>query len=124
MNGFFAAACLLSVIVACIHTFIGSRTDVEPFLVSSVPEPVKSTLYFCWHITTITLFSIATGFARSSIAVSNRLPATMATVLSLAFCLLGWLIAFLRKRSPVREMPQGFMFGVVAILGVLGLLLA
>lgn len=114
-------AAVLCLVIACIHTFVGSRTDVTPLLESGVPEPAKSTLYFCWHLVTIVLFMMTGLFAWSAFDSSELLPAIAATFMSVMFAFLGFLVALIRKCSPFKDLPQGVMFVVLSAIGILGL---
>ena len=120
MNWPFLIAAVLCLIIGCIHAFTGSRTDVRPLLDSDIPEPAKSTLYYCWHLVTIVLFSMAVSFAWTGLQPEVRMPGVACTLLSSAFSLWGFVIVLLRKRSLLTEMPQGWMFAIVAVIGLWG----
>ena len=124
MNTPLAAAAALSTLIACIHTFAGSRMDVRPLLASSTPETAKSTTFYCWHLVTITLFAIAGLFAWSAWSPDEPASAVIATGFSAAFALWGFGAAALRRRSMVKELPQGLMFLLPTGVGLWGLLAA
>ena len=122
MNTPLIVAAVISVLIACVHTFVGSRTDVRPLLASSTPEPAKSTMFYGWHLVTITLFAIAGLFAWSAWSPDEPTPGLIATGFSAAFALWGFAAAALRQRSMVSELPQGLMFLLPAGAGLWGLL--
>lgn len=108
-------------IIACVHTFVGSRTDLKPLLESEVPEPAKSTLYYCWHLVTLALFSMSGLFAWSAINPETQTPAVVSTGLSVLFAVWGFAAAAIRRQSPVTKLPQGIMFLILSALGVWGI---
>jgi len=107
--------------IACIHAFIGSRTDVRPLFESNVPEPAKSTLFYCWHIVTIILFSLAMMFFYGAFEDGGSNLTLLATAASTALAVWGFAVAALRRRSLIKELPQGFLFLICALLGIWGL---
>lgn len=118
MNAYLLSAAALSLIIACIHTFAGSRTDVAPLLRSDMPEPAKSTLFYCWHLVTIVLFVMTMLFLWSGVVPQEKAPVYIALLLSAAFSIWGFAIVKLRARSPFLELPQGLMFlGLTAVGG-------
>ena len=120
MNAYLLPAAALGLLIACIHTFLGSRTDVAPMLRSDMPEPAKSTLLYCWHLVTIVLFAMAGLFLWGALQPSSAAPAYIALFLNAAFCLWGFVLAFLRRRSPFTELPQGLLFLVLTGAGAWG----
>ncbi|MEO1251978.1 MAG: hypothetical protein AAFW81_06515 [Pseudomonadota bacterium] len=112
-----ALAAVWMLAVACLHAFVGSRTDVRPFLESDTPEPAKSTVFYCWHIVTLILLAMAGLFAISAIAGGRNDLTWTATSISLAFAILGFFIGAMRRQSLITKMPQGFLFLVSTALG-------
>ena len=104
--------------ICAIHVFVGSRTDVRPLLASDLPEPAKSTVYYSWHMVSITIAGLSLAFLLTGLFPFERAPAELATVLCTAFAVLGFAFAGLRRKSPVTELPQGLMFAVVAAIGI------
>lgn len=121
MNSGLCAAAALSLSIAALHTFVGSRTDVRPLLESNLAEPAKSTLYLCWHLVTIVLFAVAALFAWSAADSRTLLPGVIATTLCGCFALWGSIAALIRRRSMLRELPQGWLFILPTIAGLFGL---
>ena len=120
MNAYLLLAAALGLLIACIHVFVGSRTDVAPLLRSDLPEPAKSTFLYCWHLVTIVLFAMAGLFLWGALQPSAAAPVYIALFLSAAFCLWGFVIAALRRRSPFAELPQGLLFLVLTGAGAWG----
>lgn len=124
MNAYLVSAAGLSLIIACIHTFAGSRTDVAPLLRSDMPEPAKSTLFYCWHLVTIVLFVMTMLFLWGGVAPQETAPVYIALILSAAFSIWGFVITRMRKRSPFIELPQGLMFLLLTGVGGWGAFMA
>lgn len=106
--------------IACLHTFVGSRTVVRPLMASDMAEPAKSTVYYCWHIVTIVLFAMTGFFGVSTLAGASPMPAMIATAGAAAFALWGLVLAPIQGQSIVTKMPQGLLFVVLTALGLWG----
>ena len=117
----FALAAGWAFMIACLHTVVGSHTDVRPLLASDLREPAKSTVFYCWHIVTLLLVALAAAFAWSAAPGAPPLAAGVATVA--AAVLAGWGLAcgLLRGRSLIKELPQWLLFAVLGGLGAWGL---
>lgn len=124
MNVYLLSAAGLSLIIAGIHTFAGSRTDVAPLLRSDMPEPAKSTLFYCWHLVTIVLLVMTALFLWSGLVPEEATPVYIALFLSAAFSIWGFAITRMRKRSPFVELPQGLMFLLLTAVGGWGAFMA
>lgn len=120
MNTFFGVAALLSAAVFLIHTFLGGRTIAVPLLKAKDLHPVpKLTSYYCWHIVTITLAIIAGMFAYAAYSTDGIDLGWTATLLTLGYCLLGLWVP-VRNNQKYQNMPQGWLFLPIVIMGVLG----
>ena len=117
MNAYLLSAAAAGFAIACIHTFVGSRTDVRPLLQSDLPEPAKSTFLYCWHLVTIVLFAMAGLFLWGGLNAAAAPMVFVALFLSIFFCVWGFALAALRRRSPFAELPQGVMFLALSGLG-------
>jgi len=116
-----AATAFLMALITAVHVFVGARTDVVPLLSSDIPEPARSTLYFCWHLVSIMLVAMTIAFALAAADDQYRLLGLAATALAAAFTLWGVLAAVVRRQSLITKLPQGLMFAVVTALAVVGL---
>jgi len=123
MNFYFMSAALLCLIIAGIHVFVGGPQLVRPLRSSTNLHPVvRETHYECWHFVSICLAAIAGQFFWAAFVPSAYEVAVVGTLTATAFCLWGLaLVPCVGQRY--RDMPQGFLFLPVAILGGLGLYL-
>lgn len=120
MNVFFAAAAFLSAAVFLIHTFLGGRTIAVPLLNAQDLHLVpKLTSYYCWHIVTITLAIVSGMFVYAAYSQSGTDLGWAATLLTLGYCLLGLWVP-VAKSQTYKNMPQGWLFLPIVIMGVLG----
>ncbi|QDG75240.1 hypothetical protein [Labrenzia sp. PHM005] len=120
MNVFFGVAAFLSAAVFLIHTFLGGRTIAVPLLKAQDLHPVpKLTSYYCWHIVTITLAIVSGMFVYAAYSQSGTDLGWAATLLTLGYCLLGLWVP-VAKSQTYKNMPQGWLFLPIVIMGVLG----
>jgi len=120
MNLFLIAAAVLSAGVFLIHTFLGGRTIAVPLLKSGDLHPVpKYVAYYCWHLVTIVLAAIAVMFAVAGVRAQSLDLAWVATALTALFCLLGLAVPPIKKQK-YGDMPQGWLFLPIFLLGTLG----
>lgn len=114
------AAAALSVLICATHIFLGGREAARPLLEHDALKSIsRMTNYYTWHLTTLALGLMATGFA-----LSARPGATAdAAAIALAFAVgaIGLCLAInARWRLRHKEHPQWILFLPVAILGGLG----
>ena len=122
MNVFFACAAGLATINTGLHFFAGGKSIARPLLdATGLAEDVRYIQYFCWHIATLTLAVQAMLFAVAAILPSQANLAIVATAMAASVGVLGLAIPIICKLR-YREMPQGWLFVPVTILGVIGLL--
>ncbi|MEM9014492.1 MAG: hypothetical protein AAGB02_05225 [Pseudomonadota bacterium] len=120
MNNFFLIAAFWCFMIGLIHTFAGSKYDVRPLFDSNVPEPAKSTLFYCWHIVTMTLFAMAAAFLWSGLNPETVWPGIVATVAAGLFAVWGLFLSSMRRLSPLTKLPQGVLFLPLAGIGAWG----
>lgn len=117
---FFLAAGLLSAGWLVLHLTAGEREIAKPLLQSrELSAVVRETQYLCWHFTSWSIAAMA-GFFFSSAATQNAAFAIAGVFLSAGFALIGISLVVLRKARHI-EVPQGWLFVPVALLGVAGL---
>ncbi|KPP85830.1 MAG: hypothetical protein HLUCCA08_18025 [Rhodobacteraceae bacterium HLUCCA08] len=116
---FFFAAGGLSALWLLVHVFLGGRDIVRPALASGLSPVVRDTLYICWHFTTASIAMMAALFIWAGMSL-NVTGATIASVLAAAFSLVG-IVLVLRQGGRYRDLPQGWLFVPVALLGGIGL---
>lgn len=119
MNIFLLAAAGLSAAVCLIHTFAGGRTIAVPLLKADLHPVPKYVAYYCWHIVTIVLAVIAVMFALAGVRADSLDLGWVATALVTSFCLLGLAVPPLKKQK-YKNMPQGWLFLPIAVLGITG----
>ncbi|MEM9630176.1 MAG: hypothetical protein AAGA50_02540 [Pseudomonadota bacterium] len=120
MNSYLLVAAGLSVFVCLLHAFLGGRSIAVPLLKASDLHPVpKYVAYYCWHIVTIVLAAIAVMFAIAGVRAESLDLAWVATALTASFCVLGLAVPPL-KGQKYKNMPQGWLFLPIFLLGVLG----
>jgi len=118
----FFAAGGLSTLWLLVHGIMGGRDIVRPALAPSDLSPVvRYTLYICWHYTTVSIAMMAALFVWAGVSL-NMTGATIATALAAAFSMVGIVLAR-RQGGQFRDLPQGWLFVPVAVLGGIGLIL-
>lgn len=122
MNEWFLAAGIVSVITACIHTFLGGIHVVRPLLaIEGLTRASRWLNYYCWHITTILLVAMAIVFLRAAFAAEMRETAALMTILAASNSVLCFAVA-LKGSVPPYRFPALTLFAVTAALGTMGLL--
>lgn len=120
MNVVFLSAAVLSLAVCLIHTFAGGRAIAVPLLRASDLKPVpKYVAYYCWHIVTIVLAMVSVMFLLAGLRAGSLDLGWMATAFVAAFCLLGLAVPPLKKQK-YSQMPQGWLFLPIVLLGIIG----
>ncbi len=115
----FFAAGGLSALWLVVHVIIGGRDIVRPALASGLSPVVRDTLYICWHYTTASIALMAALFIWAGVS-PNVTGAAIALALAAAFAIVG-IVLVLRQGGRYRDLPQGWLFVPVAVLGGIGL---
>jgi hypothetical protein len=124
MNLYLMIAGLLAFAVCLIHIFAGGQGIAKPLLaVEKMPNMVRYTMYYCWHLVTITLAGMALAFVMAAQPGGARALGLFATFGAASFAALNFGMN-LRLRLSFAQHPQGFLFLPVAALGAAGLWLA
>lgn len=124
MNIYFAIAAGLSVFNCLLHTFVGGKQIARPLLeYQGLPKSQKYVLYFCWHISTLALAALVAGFTYAALAPDNPVLALAATVFAGSIALLGVGIPLVFSDVTFKDVPQGWLFVPVTLLGMAGLYL-
>jgi hypothetical protein len=123
MNLWWLASGLLCFVTALIHVVAGHFDPVVPFLRAELEPTVKATLYACWHMVTVTLFTSA--IALVGIGLSPNLPGAslIATFNSGLYVLYGivFLIIGARRFSwRLLRLPQWLLLMPVGVLAAMG----
>jgi hypothetical protein len=119
---FFGLAGLLSGLWLLFHIVQGGKEVVRPLRASTgLERDVRDTLYMCWHFVTATLVIMALSFVLAIITVRQDW-AMVGTSVAFAFTLTG-IGQVLAMKARYRDLPQGWLFLPITILGTGGLLL-
>ncbi len=119
MNTFLALAAASSALVCLLHIFGGGPQVVGPLLRSEMDEVPKYLNYYCWHLVTLTLVMMTSGFMLAALDPLESTLALLMTVLAGLFAI--WSIGLvLWKRQSLWDMPQWLLFLPIAALGALG----
>ncbi len=121
MNTAFLVAAILSLIVWTIHTFLGGAKIAKPLLRSKLQPVPKYTNDFTWHMVTILLFAMAAGYAYAAFNPDGYDVAILLTALSVCFMLLNLGLLVYTRLKPY-QLPQWFLFLVVNVAAIIGLL--
>ena len=123
MNPYFLSAGVLSFAITLIHIFAGGKAIAAPMVACEALHPVvRFTNYYCWHIVSICLALLTAAFVWPAWVAQAWEAGLLATVMATGFCILG-IILVLAKKQRFRDMPQGWLFFPVGLLGLLGLCL-
>lgn len=121
MNPLLLIAGLLAFAVCLTHLLLGGREVVRPFLdaegIRGIP---RYTLYYSWHLVTITLAGMALAFVLAAQPGGARALAQFATGGAASFAALNFGMNLRLGLSFARH-PQGFLFLPVAAFGAAGL---
>lgn len=124
MNLSLVMAGVLALAVCLMHLIIGGRDIVRPFLAADHLPPVpRYTMYFCWHLVTLSLAGMAAAFLVAARSGGAESLAVFATAGAVSFALLNFAMNA-RLRLSFAQHPQGFLFVPVAAFGAAGLWLA
>lgn len=122
MNLWFLAAGASSFVITLLHLFGGGPQVAAPTLASKELDAVVKYLnYYCWHLVSICLALMAGAFAWSGLAGDAWEAAVLGTIMAGAFCIWGLALVMIKKQR-FRDMPQGWFFLPVAVLGLCGII--
>ena len=120
MNIALVIASGMSFIAWGIHTFVGGPLIAKPLLDSKMKPVPKFTNYYCWHIVTLSLFAMASGFAYSAIMPNETTLATFLCILSASFMVWN-LVLIIGSKCTVLELPQWLLFLAITAPAVIGI---
>jgi hypothetical protein len=122
MDYWFIAAGALSAAITAVHVFAGGADVARPLLATQgMDQTVKYTVYYCWHLVSISLALMTGGFIASGAFGASTDLAILMTALAAGFAIWGIILPPLAGRS-YKELPQGWLFLPVALCGLGGLL--
>ncbi len=103
-----------------LHLFAGGRQIMTPVLAAPDLDPIiRETQYLCWHFVSVTIALMA-GFNLWAVIAADRSFAVAALVLAAGFAAVG-IYLVMRLGSRHLDLPQGWLFVPVAVLGAFGL---
>ena len=118
---FFVAASCLCAIWLAVHLVLGGRDIARPLLDTTALSPVvRDTHYLCWHFTSVAIGCMS-GFFGWAAATMSPQPAIAGTILAAAFTVSGIGLVLMRG-GRFAELPQGWLFLPVTVLGLTGIL--
>jgi hypothetical protein len=116
------ASAIASIVTFIIHTFIGGPRVAAPLLADThLPKASKWLNYYCWHITTIYTFTMGGAYAYVAMHPDKIELVVFLSILNAAFSVLSAAVAIKGSINPFR-FPSTSLFGAVAILGILSLM--
>ncbi len=116
MSGF-GIASIVAAVTFLIHTFVGSRYVVAPLLAAEGLPPISRwMMFYCWHMTTITLAAMTAGFAWGEWGVAPAGLGSLLTGLAAAFAALC-LYVCLRSGLTLWRVPAMVLFTLMTAAG-------
>lgn len=113
----FAIASATAALGAGIHTFVGSRRVVVPFLgARDMPPPARWLMFLCWHAVSIVLVALAAGFAWAAWTGEGRDVGIGLTVLAGLLATLTFFVARRARFNPLK-LPPFVLFSLMALAG-------
>ena len=117
----FTAAGVLAAFWLCVHLIAGGRDIAAPLLAApDLAKDVRETQYLCWHFTSVAIGCMS-GFFGWAAATMSPQPAIAGTILAAAFTVSGIGLVLMRG-GRFAELPQGWLFLPVTVLGLTGIL--
>lgn len=121
MNVWFFAAGVVSFMITLLHLFGGGPAVAAPLLAAQdLDDVVKYLNYYCWHLVSISIGLMGAAFLWSGLVDTAWEAAVLGTAFAGGFCVWGIALVLLKEKR-FRDMPQGWLFLPVAVLGVIGL---
>ena len=116
------AAGVLSLLTALTHLVVGGHFIVRPLLRAADFRPVsKFTTYYAWHLVTIVLFTMSSGFFFAAAVPDQRPLVIVFAIISGAASVLNFGVIIYFKQKPTR-LIQWIFFVPITILAVLALI--
>ncbi|WP_421724353.1 hypothetical protein [Bauldia sp.] len=121
MDYWFVAAGVVSGLIAAIHLVPGGRTVARPLLNAQDIAPVaKYVNYYCWHNVSFVLILMAGLFVAAGYGYFATAFGLVGILLAAFLCIWGLALPVL-KRQRFTDMPQGWLFAPVLVLGLVGI---
>lgn len=121
MNIYLLATGVLSGFCALLHIFGGGKTVAAPLLAAQdIEQSPKYVNYYCWHLVTFNLAMMAVLFILVARDPSNEILGLLAVAQAGFYFLWGVLLP-VWKKLPFKDVPQGWFFLPIFVVGILGL---
>lgn len=119
-NEWFVLAAIVAAVTFCVHTFVGGRYAVRPlFAAKDLTSASRWLNYMCWHMVTVVLAIISTGFAATAVGWLSYDVAAMLTWTAASLSIVSVAVTLKAGISPWR-FPASYLLGGVALAGLLG----
>ncbi|MBX7248121.1 MAG: hypothetical protein K1X35_03625 [Caulobacteraceae bacterium] len=113
----FAMAGGLAALGMCVHTLLGSRSVVQPFLrAQDLPHRSRWLMFLCWHAVSVLLVVMAGGFAWAALSAGARELGVGMTVLAGLLAVLTYYVARRARFDPLK-LPPFVLFSLMAAGG-------
>ncbi len=121
MSAFLWGAAGLSLFTCGVHLFAGGPTAAKPLLeANDIEDGAKYTNYYCWHIVSIVLLSMALGFGLDAYRGGPGDLSWLMTAFAIAFMVWS-VVLIVWKKQPWLRLPQWTLFVPIVICGAAGL---
>ena len=122
MNLWFLAAGGLALAWTAMHLFAGGPSVARPLLVAKdIPDMPKYVNYYCWHLVSFNLAMMAGLFLWAGLTDTGTALAVAGTIQAAFYWLWGVVLPPWKGQS-YAQMPQGWLFLPIVILGGLGVI--
>ena len=120
MNMWLLFAGVWASLLALVHVFMGGPEIAKPLLQSrDVPSTAKYVNYYCWHLVSFNLAMMAGLLITAGLGVHTLVLGLVAT-LQAGFYFVWGIALPLLKQQTYRDMPQGWLFLPLVVLGAIG----
>ena len=120
-NYWWLGAGVMAIFCAFVHLIAGHYDPVRPFLLTNMKTSVKSTMYACWHMVTIVLFSSGVWLIFSAYKPNMDIGVMFISVQYILFALLFlWVAWRLHLPNLLFSLPQWILLLPVGVLGLIG----
>ena len=120
MEWFWIAAAGVSAVMCGVHVFAGGPAIAKPLLEArDIHAVAKYTNYYCWHLVTVAIALMAAAFLWAGMAPGQIGLGVLATVAAASFMVWGLVLPPMVGQR-YAQMPQGWLFLPVAVLGGFG----
>ena len=121
MNNYFLCTAAVMAVICFIHCWFGGKLIAAPLLATRELHRVpKYTHYYCWHLVSVLLGMMALAFLWVGLHPQATELAVFIVIMACIFSLWSFVLVTWKKQR-ISDFPQGAMFAVAAVIGVIGL---